>query len=101
MNESFRDKVLALKEQRKILRAGLRDDLSQARLDLHPKTIARRWTNKKKAQLTEVAKDGKQSLKKNAPMIGLASAAILLFAARKPITGVIKNLRERAHSLKD
>jgi hypothetical protein len=96
MDESFRDKVLALKEHRKMLRAGLKDDLSHARLDLHPKTIARRWTNTKKAQIADVAEDGKRSLKKNAPMIGLASAAILLFAVRKPISHAIRNLRGKA-----
>ncbi len=101
MNETFRDKVLALKQQRKVLRAGFQDDLLKARHDLHPKTMARRWTIKKKNQFADFADDGKQGLKKNAPLIGLAGAAILLFAARKPISDAIHNLRDKAQRPKD
>jgi hypothetical protein len=101
MTDDARDKVVELDRQRHSIRETLSGDIEQAKYDLNPKTMARRWTNRKRAQIANLADNGKQSLKKNAPLIGLASAAILLFAARKPISNAINHLRERAQRSKD
>jgi hypothetical protein len=101
MPDDARDKVMELDRRRLCLRQTLSGDVEQAKHDLHPKTIIRRWTNRKRVQMTDLAESSKESLKKNAPLIGLASAAILLFAARKPISNAISNLRERAQRSKD
>lgn len=96
-----RKKVIELNRQRHDARASLASDVDQAKYDLHPRTIAQRWTDQKRAQLADLADNGKQTLKKNAPLIGLASTAILLFAARRPISNAINALREKAQQAKD
>jgi hypothetical protein len=101
MSNDDRDRIVELGKRKTDLRTSLASDLDQARHDLHPKTIARRWTNRKRAQIADIAESGKKGLKKNAPLIGLASSAILLFAARKPISAAIRRLREKAHKAKD
>jgi hypothetical protein len=101
MADEVRDNIIDLDRQRLGLRTALAGDMAQARHDLHPKTIARRWADRKREQLAGFAEDGKHGLKKNAPVIGLASAAILLFAARKPIAKAIHGAREKARQAKD
>jgi hypothetical protein len=101
MSAEDREKIVRLGKRKTDLRATLSSDFDQAKRDLHPKTIAHRWTNKKRVQIADFAESGKQGLKKNAPLIGLTGAAILLFAARKPISSVISRLREKAHKAKD
>lgn len=96
-----RETVIELDRQRKGLRRELVSDVTQAKHDLNPRTMARRWTDRKRAQVGELADKGKHALKKNAPLIGLASAAILLFALRKPISKTIQKLRDKARDAKD
>jgi hypothetical protein len=100
MIDEARATVRQLDRQRKSARAQLTGDVEQAKHDLHPRTIAHRWTARKKEQFSEVAENGKQSLAKNAPLIGLLGAAILLFSARKPIFKAIKHLRDKAKDQK-
>jgi hypothetical protein len=101
MRDDARDRVIELDRRRLGLREVLSDDVVKAKHDLHPKTMASRWTNRKRAQMANLTDSSKQNLKKNAPLIGLASAAILLFAARKPISNAISHLRKRAQRSKD
>jgi hypothetical protein len=101
MVEDTRDTVIKLDRQRRKLRAHLTGDVEQAKRDLHPRTLARSWTDRKRAQLANLADDGKHSFRKNAPLIGLAGTAILLFAARRPIFNAINALREKAQQAKD
>jgi hypothetical protein len=101
MANHARDTVRELDRQRKQARSKLSDDAEQAKYDLHPRTLARRWTDDKKAKLASAVDDGKHAFKKNAPLIGLASAAILFFAARKPIFNAINALRKKAQQTKD
>jgi hypothetical protein len=96
-----RETVIALNRRRKSLRAELTGDFDQAKRDLHPRTLIQRFTHRKRRQLAKLADEGKDALKKNAPLIGFASAAILLFAARKPIFKAIDNLRNLALDAKD
>lgn len=101
MAEDTRDTVIKLDRRRRDRRAHLAGDVEQAKHDLHPRTLARRWTDTKRAQLADLADNGKRGLKKNAPLIGLAGTAILLFAARRPISNAINALREKMQQTKD
>ncbi len=100
MNDE-RDKVIALDRDRRNLRTNLVDDAEQAKQDLHPRTLIDRWTGRKRQQLSAAAATGKQSFTKNAPLIGLAGVAILLYAVRKPIFKIYHRLRDKAQQAKD
>jgi hypothetical protein len=100
MTDDARQTVRQLDYQRQNARARLSGDAEQAKHDLHPRTLARRWTDQKKEQFADLADSGKQSFKKKAPLIGLAGAAILLFAARKPISNLFNHLRDKAKDRK-
>ena len=101
MPDNSRDKVIALDQERRNLRTHLVGDAEQAKHDLHPRTLIERWKGRKRQQLTSAAETGKQILANNAPLIGLAGAAILLFTARKPIFRLYQQLREKARQVKD
>jgi hypothetical protein len=101
MSEDARDAIIALNRERRDRRASLTGDLRQAKIDLHPRTLFARWTGQKKLQITSAADIGKRKLAKNAPVIGLASAAILLFSSRKPILNLFHKLRTKAQQAKD
>jgi hypothetical protein len=96
-----RQTVIEKDRQRRAARMALQADAQVAKHDLHPRTIFDRWKGRKIAQLTDATGSGKQVLRKNAPLIGLASAAILLFAARKPISNAIQSLRQKVRQTKD
>ena len=101
MSEDMRETIRELDRQRQQQRSKLADDAALAKHDLHPRTLTKRWTARKRDQLGLMADNGKQSLKKNAPLIGLASAAILLFTARRPISKLFQQLRDKARQAKD
>jgi hypothetical protein len=96
MSDETRQNIRDLNQQRRTARAQLSGDVEQAKYDLHPRSLARRWTDDKRAKLNDLVDDGKHSLKKNAPLIGLAGTAILLFAVRKPIFKTIEQYRQKA-----
>lgn len=96
-----RDKVIALDRERRNLRTHLIGDAEQAKHDLHPRTLIQQWKGRKRQQLVSAAESGKQTLAKNAPLIGLAGAAILLFTARKPISRLYQQLRNKTRQVKD
>jgi hypothetical protein len=81
--------------RRKALRESLLSDAEQARHDLHPKTLAQRWTTRQMARLADAGAEARQKVAKKAPLIGIGAAAILLFAARKPISEWLNSLRNR------
>ena len=101
MSNDTRDKVFALDRERRNLRTHLVGDAEQAKHDLHPRTLLKRWKGRKRQQLTSAAETGKQTLAHNAPLIGLAGVAILLFTARKPIFRLYQQLRNKARQVKD
>lgn len=101
MSDDTRDKVFALDQERRNLRTHLVSDAEQARHDLHPHTLIERWKGRKRQQLSSAAETGKLTLAKNAPLIGLAGAALLLFTARKPIFLLYQQLRDKARQVKD
>ena len=101
MTDDARNKVIALDQKRRSLRKHLVGDAEQAKHALHPRTLIKRWKGRKRQQLTSVAETGKQALANNAPLIGFAGAAILLFAARKPIFQLYHQLRTKKRQVKD
>jgi hypothetical protein len=102
MIEAGRKGIVILDDQRREQRKKLASDVQQAKLDLHPRTIAHRWSARKREQIVNLADDSRQAVKKNAPLIGLVGAAILLFTARRPIANLFTQLRQKsAAPLKD
>lgn len=101
MTDPRREIIKELDKQRHTKRSALSGDVAQAKHNLHPRTLAQRWKDKKRLQLLALSDSGKQNLAKNAPLIGLAGAAILLFSVRKPISNIIQNLRNTARQPKD
>ncbi len=95
MSDPERDAIVDRDQLRKALRQSLMTDVEQARHDLHPRTIANRWTSKQKARLSNAGASARQNIAKNAPLIGIGAVAVLLFAARKPISNWIHRLRDR------
>ena len=93
MPDPDRDTVKALDRQRRMQRATVSTDLDQAKHDLHPKTLAQRWTTKQRVRLLCTSDAAKQKVANNAPVIGLAGLGILLFALRKPISGWMSKFR--------
>ena len=101
MSDDTRDTVIALDRERQNLRTHLAGDVEAAKHDLHPRALIERWKGRKRQQLTSAAETGKQTLANNAPLIGLAGAAILLFTARKPISRLYHQLRNKTRQVKD
>ncbi len=101
MQDDTRDKVIALDHQRRNLRTHLVGEAKQTKHNLHPRALIERWKGRKRQQLTSAAETGKQTLAKNAPLIGLAGAAILLFTARKPISRLYHQFRTKTRQVKD
>jgi hypothetical protein len=95
MADPDREAVLERDRRRKALRESLLSDADQARHDLHPKTLASRWTARQKSRLADAGIEARQKVAKNAPLIGIGAAAILLFAVRKPISAWLNGLRKR------
>lgn len=101
MTDPRREIIKALDKQRHAMRTTLSGDVAQAKQNLHPRTLAQQWKDKKRQQLLALSDSGKHNLAKKAPLIGIAGAAILLFSARKPIFKIIQNLRNSARQPKD
>jgi hypothetical protein len=92
MADPDRNIVIEQDRTRKALREMVRADVEQARNDLHPKTLTARWANRQKAKIKAAGDAIGERAKKNAPLIGLGTAAILLFAARRPISKLLQRL---------
>ena len=101
MSDDTRDQVIALDHHRRYLRTHLVGDAEQAKHDLHPRTLIKRWKGRRQQQLTAAVATGKRTVANNAPLIGLAGAAILLFAARKPIFQYYHQFRNKRRQAKD
>lgn len=95
MADPEREAILQHDRTRKALRRALRSDAEQAKHDLHPRTVGARWKAKQKARLAGGAAAARQNIAKNAPLVGIAGLAILLFAARKPISQWMQRFRQR------
>jgi hypothetical protein len=96
-----RQSIIEKDRSRRQARAVLQGDVADAKHDLHPRTMLDRWKGKKRAQLADATDSTKQIFAKNAPLIGLAGAAILLFSLRKPISNAFTTLRDKVRQAKD
>ncbi len=101
MSDPNRDAIMALNRKRRDMRFALTGDVAQAKKDLHPRNLMQRWKVRKREQLAALSASAKHNLANNAPLIGLAGAAILLFVARKPISKAYIHLRNKAQQSKD
>jgi hypothetical protein len=97
MTDPIRQKLIEQDRARKNQRQSLQVGMLQAKHDLHPKILVERWITQKKSKLSAVTQSTRQNLEKNAPFIGVAGLAVLLFTARKPISRLWMRLRERSH----
>ena len=80
--------------RRQEARARLFGDVSIARDVLNPSNQFRRWKDRNKAEAQRVAGEVAQTAKNNAPLIGAVGIGALLFAARRPISNWISQLRK-------
>jgi hypothetical protein len=95
MIDPDREAVLERDLKRKALRESLLSDAEKARHDLHPKNLFARWTTRQKKRFGAAGNAARQKVAKNAPLIGIGAAAILLFAVRKPISKWLNGLGNR------
>jgi hypothetical protein len=95
MPDPEREAILQRDRVRKAKRQSLLTDVERAKHDLHPRTIGSRWTAMQKRRISETAASAKQNIAKNAPLVGIAGLAVLLFVARKPISQWMQRLRDR------
>lgn len=101
MPQTERDAVIQLDVRRRLARARLSGDVTRAQSELHPITLARRWADDKRGKIATLAATGGKAAQKNALWIGLAGTAILLFSARRPISKLYRQWRDRAHELEE
>jgi hypothetical protein len=83
-----RHDILNLHNSRMKARETLNTDVTQAKTNLHPRTIAERWTAKQKIMARQAADDATHLVKKNALLIGAVGIGALLFIIRKPISNL-------------
>lgn len=95
MADPSREDIIRRDLARKAARQSLVSEVEQAKHNLHPRTLTDRWKSKQMVRLESAAASARQNVAKNAPLIGFAAAAGLLFAARKPISNWIDRLRDR------
>jgi hypothetical protein len=86
--------VLNLHDSRMKARETLDTDIALAKTNLHPRTIADRWTAKQKTMVRQAADDATHLVKKNALLIGAVGIGALLFIGRKPISILYSKLRQ-------
>jgi hypothetical protein len=101
MSDPDREIIKTLDRNRRDIRSALTSGVAQAKQDLHPRTFVQRWKGLKLKQLAALSESGKQTLASNAPLIGLAGTAILLFAARRPISKLYHQMRTKVQKSKD
>lgn len=95
MADSDREIVRELDQARKAMRSSLLLDVQQARHDLQPRVIAARWAERQLNRAARGKANAVQTITNNAPAIGAGIAAVLLFAARKPIWKWFQRLGNR------
>jgi hypothetical protein len=93
--------VLNLHNSRMKARETLDADVTHAKTNLHPRTIADRWTAKQKTMARQAADDATHLVKKNALLIGAVGIGVLLFIGRKPISALSSKLRQARKTEQD
>jgi hypothetical protein len=93
--------VLNLHDSRMKAREALDTDVALAKANLHPRTIADRWTAKQKAMARQAADDATHLVKKNALLISAVGIGALLFIGGKPILNLSSKLRHTRKTEQD
>ncbi|MBL0925010.1 MAG: hypothetical protein IBJ12_11170 [Sphingomonadaceae bacterium] len=88
-----RNSVILTEAERRNLRRKLKNSFELAQDVLNPRNRMKRFVSRNKAEAKRVADSTSQIAKKNAPLIGAIGLGALLFAARRPISNWISNLR--------
>ena len=89
-----RESVILSNAERRYLRRKFNDSLAVTRDILNPRNQLARLVERKSTQAKKVAGETIKIAKHNAPVIGIVGAGALLFAARRPISRWITNLRK-------
>ena len=89
-----RESVILSNAERRSLRRQFNDSLAMTRDILNPRNQLARLVERKSTQAKKVAGETIKIAKHNAPVIGIVGAGALLFAARRPISRWISNLRK-------
>ena len=76
-------------------------DLEVAKTALHPREMARRWTNKQKAKVGEIAGNAAGMAKKNSRLIAATVIGALLLMSRKPISTLTRKLWQKRKTEQD
>ncbi|MGL5837100.1 MAG: hypothetical protein ACRCY3_01210 [Sphingorhabdus sp.] len=101
MTSVDRETVLERDRTRKAARAIMREEISHAQHDLHPRTLKARWIGRQRARIAQVGDMARQKASDNAVTLGVGAAAILLFAARKPIWRLIERFQNKRRNDED
>lgn len=96
-----RENVRQLNRLRMDRRAALQGDFARAKVDLHPRNMMARWTERQIGTLKTKGGQARGMVRKNAPVLGAAAGALLLFVTRKPIFDFIRRHRENRAQNKD
>jgi hypothetical protein len=89
-----RESVILSNAERRYLRRKFNDSLAVTRDILNPRNQLARLVERKSTQAKKVAGETIKIAKHNAPVIGIVGVGALLFAARRPISRWISNLRK-------
>lgn len=89
-----RKTVILSNAERRNLRRKLKGSFEVAQDVLNPRKRLKRFVERNTAEAKRVAGGAAQVAKKNAPVIGAVGLSALLFAARRPISKWISQLRQ-------
>lgn len=85
--------ILESDRDRKLLRMTITEQLSEARTELHPRAIGKRFVNGQKQKWTKRSRYVGGFLADNIPWIFVGAIGALLIAARLPISRRLNELR--------
>ena len=89
-----RESVILSNAERRHLRRKFKGSVDLAKKALSPRRQFDRLIARKTDEAKQLGTETAQIVKKNAPILGLIGVSALLFAARRPISGWISNMRQ-------
>lgn len=90
MNKPNRDTVKSSFVEKQLSRHILKDSILDAKHNLAPSTIAKKWTDRQKVKLITAKDKSTQIARDNVPAISVGILATALFLCRKPLGKMIK-----------
>ncbi len=88
-----RKDIIESDRNRKLLRMNITEQLSEARTELHPRTIGNRFINGQKQKLAKRSQYVGDFLAENMSWILIGGIGTLLIAVRRPISKRLNELR--------